>query len=330
MPCHHPHKAFDTGRLTENGKKLLIVCPGTSGDFLSVDSAAKRGFKVSPAAPLVSINGRAFIADPIPLPCGHCLGCRMDTAKQWKIRISHEAQKYPGKTFFVTLTYDEWHLPLMANGQPFLQKSDIDGFLDRLARPGKRRDKVKRPFKFFLCGEYGTEGQRPHWHMILMANWLDDLVPYEFQAYHSQVIQEAWPYGLHQVKVCEPNMIAYTVGYCEKKQVDPHWDDYPIKPFTMKSRNLGIDYVPKLCGSPDRKVYGDFGSMHYAAIPTAYLRKCQDEPWYEDYRARSIELAHLAASSNAAVLGTVDEEAQGFALDEIKILSLEEKRRLIL
>lgn len=327
MPCNHPHKAFDTGLKTDNGKRLLIVCPGTSGDFLSVAAAAKRGFMVSPGAPLVDINGVAFLTDPIPLPCGKCVGCRMEAAKQWKIRVCHEAELYKhDQVFFVTLTYDNAHLPINQVGEPYLKKSDIDKFLDDLRLPSYG---VRRRYKFYLCGEYGGEFHRPHWHLILMATWLDDLIPYEFQAYHSAMISKAWPHGIHQVKYVEENMIAYVCGYVEKKQCDPLWEDYPVKPFTMKSRNLGVHKCDSIKGTIDRKVYGKFGS-HYAAIPRAYLRKLESEPWMPDYRARSIELAQLAAASNAVVYGSTDEEMRGFIADEHQLKSLQEKRHLIL
>ena len=40
------------------------------------------------------------------LPCGRCIGCRLDRSKQWAIRLMHEAQQH-NKNSFITLTLNE-------------------------------------------------------------------------------------------------------------------------------------------------------------------------------------------------------------------------------
>ena len=44
----------------------------------------------------------------IPVPCRHCLSCRVDTITSWVYRIQSEYIKKPSA--FVTLTYDDNHL----------------------------------------------------------------------------------------------------------------------------------------------------------------------------------------------------------------------------
>ncbi len=48
--------------------------------------------------------------DFIKLPCGQCIGCRLDRSRQWAMRCLHEAQLHDDNCF-VTLTYDDDHLP---------------------------------------------------------------------------------------------------------------------------------------------------------------------------------------------------------------------------
>ena len=38
------------------------------------------------------------------LPCGKCLACRLERARQWAVRGFHEAQMHPHSSF-ITLTY---------------------------------------------------------------------------------------------------------------------------------------------------------------------------------------------------------------------------------
>ena len=46
----------------------------------------------------------------ITLPCGQCIGCRLEYSRQWAIRCMHEASMYDDNCF-ITLTYDNDHLP---------------------------------------------------------------------------------------------------------------------------------------------------------------------------------------------------------------------------
>lgn len=47
---------------------------------------------------------------PIKLPCGQCLGCRLDYSREWAVRCTHEALLHQENSF-ITLTYDDEHLP---------------------------------------------------------------------------------------------------------------------------------------------------------------------------------------------------------------------------
>lgn len=138
----------------------------------------------------------------------------MKRAKQWQIRLVHEAELYPDKTFFVTLTYDPWHLPVNKYGETFISKRHAQLFLKRF------RYHLGKPVRYFLCGEYGEDTHRPHYHLILFCE-LDDLIPFAFNRFHSEVISKAWPFGLHEVSPAEKNSMAYVAGYVEKKQRDP-------------------------------------------------------------------------------------------------------------
>lgn len=319
-------KAFWTGSYTDTGKLELVIMPGVTGDLLNVQIAQKKiKREIRPGMATTTINGNVYLTDPIPIPCGHCVGCRMDAAKEWKVRLCDEFKDVPPEELhFVTLTYRDSYLPVTKDGEPYLKKKHLDDFIMELRRPSYG---VKVPITFFACGEYGENTKRPHFH-IVMRYPLDDLVPYAWQAYHSRTVDRHWRKGITQVKPVEPNLIAYVCGYCEKKQNDPNWDEYPVKPFTSKSKGLGFKVLDRLDESliVDRKVYGNFGSIHQASVPHAYVRKLENRPWFPEFKAKSIELGKKLGVLNHAVYGTTNEELIGFMLEQSLLEELEEKR----
>lgn len=330
MACCHPFKAFDTGCLTDNGKPDYLICPSTAGNLLDVSYAERKGKHIAPSAPLVNINGHTYLKDPIAIPCGSCVGCRMDRAKQWKVRVCHEMELYPrDDVHFVTLTYRDECLPVTKFGEPCLRKEDFQTFLNRLRNPTKG---VNRKFRYFACGEYGTAENgthRPHFHAILFGK-LDDLIPYQFKHYHSKTIDDAWKFGITDVAPVYPETVAYVCGYVEKKQIDPFFDDYPVKPFLMMSTKpaIGSHYVSRLRGSSDRKVYGNFGKLHHSSIPRAYLKKCEDQPWYPEFKEKSKEIAADTLRTNLAAANTDQEEKLGDLQEKAALNRLEKLRKV--
>ena len=58
--------------------------------------------------------GRSYVRPAVMLPCGQCLECRTRYAAQWADRIVLEA-RYHEHSFFITLTYDEEHVPIVVD-----------------------------------------------------------------------------------------------------------------------------------------------------------------------------------------------------------------------
>jgi len=101
------------------------------------------------------------------IPCGQCAACRIQRRKEWSLRLWHE-RSYWDRSVFVTLTYAEDHLPLCKKGIPegytgTLVKEDLQKFFKRLRRV------VRKPIKYYACGEYGDSTQRPHYHALIFG-----------------------------------------------------------------------------------------------------------------------------------------------------------------
>lgn len=148
-----------------------------------------------------------------PIACGKCLGCRQDRAREWAIRIVHEAQMHEC-AWFVTLTYDNEHLPPFAS----LRLDDVTkDFVKKL-----RNDNRGREISYFVHGEYGPETMRPHYHMIIFGLPIDDLKRTQSASkgaqYQSAKITETWGRGFVTISEVTPANAAYACGYVVEKQ----------------------------------------------------------------------------------------------------------------
>ena len=321
--CVRPMKGFWTGYLTDSGKKDLILCRGLSNE-LSTDKVHRPISLTN--APHVLKNGHAYLVDPIDVPCGTCVQCRMERAKEWKIRNCLELQHHK-VAWFLTLTYDDAHLPIDENGQPFLKRRDIQLFLKRLRKFGKIR--------YFGCGEYGDNTARPHYHLLIYG--MDfPLTCVRFNGYTSPVLEKTWKLGSHLLEPVSPGSIAYVCGYVEKKQkVD--LDSYPVRPFVFMSTKpgIGMEYFENHKEDLEKsfKVYGIFGNERVSAakVPRAFKKKLEGVSWYDalkDYNLKVLPKRILAtkmavySTSNLNTIHDVEEEGALSRLAKTRKVSL--------
>jgi hypothetical protein len=186
--------------------------------------------------------------DPIQVACGQCIGCRLERSRVWAVRCIHEASLYPNNCF-VTLTYDDASLPEFYNINSGLVYEHFQLFMKRL----RERFVPKCPFpkghesreewlmmnriRFYMCGEYGDDFSRPHFHALLFnfdfsdkyywtnrngnryyrSSVLDGMPRYSID--RGQVSSEAlWPYGNCEIGDVTFNSAAYVARYIMKKQ----------------------------------------------------------------------------------------------------------------
>ena len=128
MPCYNPLKGYRSRTLNASGKRSIVF------------------------------NLReGYVDQPIEVPCGQCIGCRLERSRQWAVRCVHEASLYKNNCF-VTLTYSDDKLP--SDGS--LHFDHFQKFMKRL-----RRFYDDSRIRFFHCGEYGEQYSRPHYHCCL-------------------------------------------------------------------------------------------------------------------------------------------------------------------
>lgn len=182
----------------------------------------------------------------VTVPCGTCVGCRIQRTRMWSLRIMHESKLWD-RNCFVTVTYDPGFLP--AHGS--LQYRDVQLFHKRLR-------KRFGAFRFFVVGEYGEELSRPHYHSCYFgffppdAKRLRSLCEERFASYSSESLAQLWGKGHVHVGDLTYQSAAYAAGYIFKKLHGKLGDDYykridqdgvwhPIEPeFARMSLRPGI------------------------------------------------------------------------------------------
>lgn len=153
---------------------------------------------------------------PINLPCGQCIGCRLDYSRSWAVRCMHEASMHEHNAF-ITLTYDDEHVKYSClTGEQTLYKKDLQDFLKRL-----RRRIEPLQIRFYGCGEYGEHTYRPHYHVIIFGYGFPDKIPFKYSGtymtYISKLLEECWPHGFSLVADVSFDSCAYVARYVMKK-----------------------------------------------------------------------------------------------------------------
>lgn len=208
MPCFYPLIAYLSADLTASGKRQVVFSPTAS-----------------------------FTGLPMKLPCGQCVGCRLERSRQWAVRCLHE-NKCHDRSVFLTLTYDDDHLP---DGGTLI-KRDLQLFMKRLRK--SRFEKVR----FYACGEYGETTFRPHYHVLLFGTDFPDKRFYKDSPageplYRSCELDSLWSCGVHSIGAVTFESAAYCARYVMKKITGPmaDWHYSGREPeFVNMSRKPGI------------------------------------------------------------------------------------------
>lgn len=160
--------------------------------------------------------------EPCSVPCGQCIGCRLEYSRQWAVRCVHEASLFE-RNCFITLTYDDDHIPHDGS----LSKREFQLFMKKLRRrfTGHEsvidKDNITYPIRYFHCGEYGEQEFRPHYHACLFNFDFDDRelwsIRDDVRLYTSESLKELWPYGFSTIGDVTFDSAAYVARYVVKK-----------------------------------------------------------------------------------------------------------------
>lgn len=144
------------------------------------------------------------------------MGCRLERSRHWAIRCVHEAEMAEApngepRSFFLTLTYDDEHLP-----------EDRSVNVEDWQLFAKRYRKQKGSFRYLQCAEYGERTLRPHHHALVFDTELEDRRPHRVekgghQTYVSEELEDLWQNGQCLIGNVSFDSAAYVARYCTKK-----------------------------------------------------------------------------------------------------------------
>lgn len=243
-------------------------------------------------------------------PCGTCIGCRLDYSNDWSVRIIHESQLYQ-ENDFITLTFNKENLP--PDGS--VHKKDIELFIKRL-----RSTLYPKTIRYYACGEYGENFNRPHYHAIIFNHEFSNKIPLflsgkklgtrstgsDHSLYRSDELESLWKKGFSTVGEVTQQSAAYVARYTCKKiggqKAKEHYGDKHSE-FALMSRNPGIghDWFKKYKTDCFPKDYVTVNGKKYR-VPRYYYQLLEKENFVE---ARAIKMARRKKSTEKEYENTI-------------------------
>lgn len=244
------------------------------------------------------------------LPCGKCISCRLEYARQLAIRCVHEASMWQ-ENCFITLTYRDEEL-----GTGKLNYLDCQKFMKgvrnyrftcllndlfpnenqkRQRKLWKQLEKEKRKtlyetikVGFFVAGEYGEKNKRKHWHIIVF-NWKPQDCVHKYttergdKVYSSVTLGELWPRGISEVGSVTFESAGYCARYAAKKLVHGKDDEHDYTPISKRSSKnaIGKRWIEKNWRDVfdhGRLVFKKGDEYIQCGIPRYY------EKWFQKYK----------------------------------------------
>ena len=302
MSCYHPLIRFETwekykcndGHMAYKAKVEKLQ---TGENYEDLESQEKR------------LNTR--LRNIQIIPCGKCIGCRLEYSKQWATKGLYEAECHK-ENWFLTITYDQDHLPdantmidtktgeeLGENPFGSLKEKDLTDFIKRLRTQYKRKYN-KTGIRYMACGEYGDQGNRPHYHMIAfnLPIPIETLKFHEYNEnyeamYRCTELEQIWGKGMIVAAEVNWNTCAYVARYITKKVGIPTQEDYykclGIQPefFRMSRRpGIGREYYEKHkeeIYKKDELIIKKYGGGTMKVKPPKYYDKLYDLEYPEEF-----------------------------------------------
>lgn len=193
---------------------------------------------------LVFDEYRAELGTEMQIPCGQCIGCRLEYSRTWAVRCMDENEMHD-EGFSACLTYEDEYLPEKNSLRP----RDTELFIKRL-----RRELNGKKIRYFLCGEYGEKNERPHYHILLWGYIPADLYKTGelsksgYPLYRSDNFEEQWRAGRCDIGEVTFESAAYVARYMLKKingdKADEHYKGRE-KEFLRMSQGIGLEWYKK-------------------------------------------------------------------------------------
>lgn len=306
MPCFHPIKAFYPFYADNDGKRYLKF-GRTRYQYGNISNAVSSFYKKQfnngndfdydcdfPFPVYFNVVGN-FVGLNIKVPCGKCIGCRLDYSRQWALRSIHEAQMHNHfkDCAFLTLTFNDDMLNRRENPGS-LNRVAFTNWIKRLRKAVK--SEYNKEFRIMACGEYGAKHCRPHYHALIYGFSFPDKYVYQFRRFHghdvlyyrSGFLEKIWSpayssdsYGFSIIGDVNFESSAYVARYVTKKLFGKvaarvYKDKEPEFLTTSRMPGLGFDWFMKYYKEIFERGYCYNPKGFKAPIPRYYQNKLQE------------------------------------------------------
>ena len=266
------------------------------------------------------------------IPCGICSECLKKNALEWATRIQCETKVHE-ECYFVTYTYDDEHLP-----NPPILDTEIISIINKRLKSKLKWNNKNSEFRFYGCGEYGSQTARPHYHVIYFSLPLDDLRFHSVTEngdilYTSEFLQSVWPYGFVWIGSVTVASAAYVAHYCDKKKVLTSREKKAllekgiVPEFARMSRNPGIgsNATEEMFEKIKNEISVTLSHGQTVSVPKYYLnryKKTLSEIELEEFRKKREKKAFITISTRL-------QQAERSGLDYTTFQSKLEKRKIV-
>lgn len=206
-----------------------------------------------PGGRVVFSASAGYVDRRVMVPCGRCIGCRLARSREWAVRIMHELQMAGGVGAFVTLTYDDDHLP----DDRSLRVDDLQRFYKRLRKGLYDEEGIR--IRHYSVGEYGGRYGRPHYHGCIFGfnfsdRQLHSVTGAGSKIFRSALLERYWTDGFASVGDLTFQSAAYVARYVTKKHLGPQADVHYVDPetgvirapeFSVMSKGIGKEWIDK-------------------------------------------------------------------------------------
>lgn len=278
------------------------------------------------------------------VPCGSCVECLQSKSACYTSKLLAESLLHKEVTgLFVTLTYDDFHLPDLGTLEPDVFTRFNYYLRKYVVKPKRINGKLVRPsidsyLRYFGIGEYGTKFDRPHYHMVCWSELLsqNDLIG----IFHSFWKDENGLIGQIDLQpFTSDGAVGYVSKYHSKRKANilkgslsdvtslayKLSNNFVIPPYIRCSKNLGLDFFLK----PEiQRIYLNGGTYKFhnfnLVLPSAYREKVLGKQLTtklkKEYEQKQIDKYFSDISDNIS-------EDETF-LDYTKRITFQEKQKL--
>ena len=260
------------------------------------------------------------------VPCGKCEFCRRNHREEWFNRLMMEDSIHPEPTLFLTLTYDDEHLPRADPEEPEYTHRYDAAHLQKFVKRLRKWLSVHYPMsnvRYFAVAEYGKVDLRVHYHMLLFGYPSDDV------QFYKHILQH-WEYGSvnDSQEIDTPAAINYVAKYCLKPDWLPPYCK-PPKQWCSINPPIGWNYVNpySLRDHLDSRVFVD---GHTVSLPKSFKRKVYDAKLYPEasYKHYKKGLEYSKKATEELIQTQLYWHERGQEIFEIKEENLKQKPKL--